>query len=370
MRNNNVLALIFANRHDEALRDMTAVRAMGSLPVGGRYRLIDFTLSGLVNAGVSRVGIVTKSHYQSLFDHIGSGKAWDLSRKHAGLTFLPSSDPRKEAYDGRIAVLSEIDSFLRHAQEEYVILSDCHLLGNIDYDRLIDEHLESRAEISLAYKRGPFPALPGTLALTMDPSGRVTDLRVTGGEPADGCYGLGIVILRRDRLCQLVADAAGHNRLDFERDILQKQVDTMPIHGIAITEYVEPVCSLARYFAVNMDFLNADIRAALFPAGRPVYTKVRDCAPAKYGLHADAADSLVADGARIEGTVRRSIVFRNVVIEKGAVVENCIVMQGAHIGAGAVLRGAVLDKNVTIKDGVVLQGAADYPMFVAKGAVV
>ena len=89
MRNNNVMALIFSNMHDESVRDLTAVRSMGSIPIGGRYRLIDFTLSSLVNAGVIKVGVVTKSHYQSLMDHIGSGKAWDLSRKHEGLCFLP-----------------------------------------------------------------------------------------------------------------------------------------------------------------------------------------------------------------------------------------------------------------------------------------
>jgi len=138
MRNNNVMGLIFSNMHDEALRELTAVRAMGSVPFGGRYRLIDFTLSNMVNAGISKVGIITKSNYQSLMDHIGSGKSWDLSRKNEGLYFLPPFGTSDEMYNGRIASLAGITPFLRNSKEELVILSDCHFVGNIDYAQLID----------------------------------------------------------------------------------------------------------------------------------------------------------------------------------------------------------------------------------------
>ena len=113
MRNNNVLGLLFSNMHDEQLRDLTSVRALGSVPFGGRYRLIDFTLSNMVNAGISKVGVITKSNYQSLMDHIGSGKSWDLSRKNEGLYFLPPFGTSDEMYNGRIASLNGIPDFRR-----------------------------------------------------------------------------------------------------------------------------------------------------------------------------------------------------------------------------------------------------------------
>lgn len=371
MRNNNVMALIFSNMHDESVRDLTAVRSMGSIPIGGRYRLIDFTLSSLVNAGVIKVGVVTKSHYQSLMDHIGSGKAWDLSRKHEGLCFLPPFNAQDDLYSGRVAALAGIGAFLERAREEYVILADSHLVGNIDYDRLIDAHLDSGADITIGYKRGPLPAQRNNLILTMDVDGRVADIQIgdANGEQ-NSYYGLGIYILRRDLLHRLVADAVSHNQMNFERDILQKYREDMRIQGAEVTEYVQTIHSLSSYFAANMAFLDSDVRAALFPKGRPVYTKVRDCAPATYGLHSQVSNSLVADGAHIDGTVRNSIIFRDVHIERDAVVENSIVMQDAVIHRGAHLDAVILDKNVTIHDGRCLRGADSYPVFITKGAVV
>lgn len=371
VRNNNVMALIFSNMHDEALRDMTAVRAMGSIPIGGRYRMIDFTLSGMVNAGITKVGIVTKSHYQSLMDHIGSGKSWDLSRKHDGLVFLPPfNNTREDLYGGRVATLAGVGSFLTKAREEYVILADCHLVGNIDYDRLIDAHIDAGADVSIAYKRGTLPDLRENMLLTVDEAGWVTDMQMNVGGMTEGCYGLGIYILRRELLWQLVSEAVGRNQMYFDRDVLQRHHGDMRVQGVEVTEYTAVVCSLSSYFAANMAFLDNEVRQALFPSGRPIYTKVRDCAPATYGLHSEVSDSLVADGAHIEGTVRNSIIFRNVHIERGAVVENSIVMQGSVVKQGAVIHAAILDKNVTVQSGRTLRGAYSYPMFIHKGAVV
>ena len=124
MRNYSALGLIFANMHDESFRDGTAIRSMGSLPFGGRYRLIDFPLSAMVNAGITKVGVITKSNYRSLMDHIGSGKAWDLSRKNEGLYFLPPRSSDDAKYQGRIGSLVDVIPFLNHSKEDYVILAD------------------------------------------------------------------------------------------------------------------------------------------------------------------------------------------------------------------------------------------------------
>lgn len=187
MRNNNVLGLLFSNMHDEALRELTGIRALGSVPFGGRYRLIDFPLSNMVNAGISKVGVITKSNYQSLMDHIGSGKSWDLSRKNEGLYFLPPFGNTDELYNGRVASLSGIMPFLRNSKEEYVVLSDCHVVGNIDYDRLVEEHIASGADVTIAYKKGAPPADMENGA-ALDGLGRAGDRhghpqRGAGGKP-------------------------------------------------------------------------------------------------------------------------------------------------------------------------------------------
>lgn len=370
MRNNNVLGLLFSNMHDEQLRDLTSMRALGSVPFGGRYRLIDFTLSNMVNAGLTTVGIITKNNYQSLMDHIGSGKAWDLSRKNEGLYFLPPFGANDEMYNGRIASLNGIQPFLRNSKEEYVILSDCHVVGNIDYNRLLEAHLTSGADVTVAYKKGLVPPLPGNLLLYMNPDGRVNDMILGPGSEEDGAYGLGLYTMSKSVLIRLISAAVSRNRMHFERDVLQRNLDTLRIYGYEVPEYTAVIHSLNSYFQANMDLLRPEVRAALFPARRPIYTKVRDCAPAVYGLHAAVRDSLVADGSKIEGSVRRSIIFRDVQIERDAVLENCIVMQGSVVFRDCRLGAVILDKDVVVKEGRILNGFESYPVFVSKGSLV
>lgn len=370
MRNNNAMGLLFTNMHDEALQDLTRLRAFGSVPFGGRYRLIDFALSNMVNAGISKVGLVTKQHYQSLMDHVESGKSWDLSRKNQGLYFLPSFSTSDEMYKGRIASLAEIEVFLRNSNAEYVLLSDCHVVGNIDYDAILDAHIAQEADITVAYKRGKAPDMPDNLYLHTDTAGRIQDV-VLGVCPSDECgYGLGLYVLRRELLIQLVAACLGRNYYSFERDILQRQVEKMRIYGYEVPEFTMLISSLSSFFEANMALLRAEVREQLFIPNRPIYTKVRDCPPALYGLHADVSHSLVADGARVDGVVKNSVVFRNVTVGRDARVENCILMQGDHVGANAALCYGILDKNVTIQEGRTLQGFGSYPIYISKGSAV
>lgn len=369
MRNNNVLGLLFSNMHDEQLRDLTAARALGSVPFGGRYRLIDFALSNMVNAGISKVGIITKSHYQSLMDHIGSGKAWDLSRKNEGLYFLPPFGANEEMYNGRIVSLNGIQPFLRNSKEEYVLLSDCHVVGNIDYDRLVEEHLASGAEVTIAYKTGTIPPVKDNPAIWLGEDGRVIDMML-GGNEEKGAYGLGLYVMSKSVLTRLVNGAISRNHMHFERDVLMRHVDSLRIHGYEVKEYTKVIYDLNSYFCANMALMDAGVRHALFQEHRPIYTKVRDCSPAIYGIHAEVSDSLVADGARIDGTVRRSVIFRDVEIERGAVVENSIVMQGSVICGRSTLGAVILDKDVVIRENKTLAGCDSYPVFIGKGTVV
>ncbi|MGN0172346.1 MAG: glucose-1-phosphate adenylyltransferase subunit GlgD [Acutalibacteraceae bacterium] len=370
MSNTNVLGLIFPNMHDEALRDMTNVRAIGSVPFGGRYRLIDFAMSNMVNAGVSKIGVVTKSNYQSLLDHLGSGKAWDLSRKNQGLYILPPFGTMDEGYAGRVACLAGLESFFRNSKEDYVIMSDSHVVGNIDYGKLVDAHIESGADVTVAYQNGEIPSLDNTMVLHTDPAGRISDIAITDRSNESGKFGLGLYVIAKELLWQLVRSAVSRNQMHFERDILQRYVSELRIYGYEITEKTLVISSLASYFAANMAMLDPVTRAQVFLPQRRIYTKVRDCCPAIYGLESTVSNSLVADGAMIEGTVRNSIIFRDVKIGAGATLENCIVMQGTIVLGGSKLDSVIMDKDVLIKDRRTLQGFESYPVFIGKGSVV
>ena len=361
------IGLIFPNRYDERLHEMTAHRAFGSVPFGGRYRLIDFPLSNMVHGGISKVGILTKSHYHSLMDHIGSGKAWDLSRKNEGLYFLPSLTMQDDQYDGRIVPLSNIFRFMEHSKERYVVLSDCHVIGNIRYRDLIETHAASGAEITVAYRRGEVPALPDALTLEVDGNGPAKAPYIGAAPAGETACGLGIYVMEKDRLMELVREAMSRGRMNFERDIVQKRAEAGGVYGYEVTDYTRMITCLGDYYEANMELMRQEVREKLFPANYPIYTKVRDCCPAIYGLDAEVSDSLVADGSRVEGTVRHSILFRNVSVEKGAVIENCIVMQGAVIRRGSQLDCIIMDKDVQVQENRTLRGHRKYPLYVSKG---
>ncbi len=370
MRNYSALGLIFADMHNDAVRDGTSVRSFGSLPFGGRYRLIDFVLSEMVNAGISKVGVITKSHYQSLMDHLGSGKAWDLSRKNEGLFFLPPHQCDDAMYHGRIDSLADILPFLHRSKEETVVMADCHMLANLDLHRIIRQHVDSGAPVTVACRYGAVPHGVEIPTLRMDADGRVTDMLLGRTADSDAYYGVGLYLVQKEWLIRAVQESIARNQHHFERDVLQSHLGELVVRSFEVASPVMPICSIESYYRANLALLDETVRAQLFPSTRPVYTKLRDCAPAQYGLHAAVENSLVADGARIDGTVRNSIVFRGVTVARDAVVENCVLMQDVTVGRHCRLRCVMADKNAVFREGCSLQGVETYPVYVRKNTIV
>ena len=370
MRNTGAVGLIFANMYDEAFRDGTAVRSMGSLPFGGRYRLIDFPLSAMVNAGITKVGVIPKSNYQSLMDHLGSGKAWDLSRKNEGLYFLPPRSSDDAKYQGRIGSLVDVVPFLNHSKEDYVILADCHMVTSMDYDALLEAHVVSGADVTVACRHGSVPALTDIPVLSMDAAGHVTDLLLGRVGDQDAFYGIGVYVMRKDWLLRTLTEAVARNLGHFERDILQRRQDELKIYGYQVPSLVMPIYSTASYFHANLALLEDGVREELFPMDRPVYTKLKDCDPVQYGLHAEVKNSLVGDGAHVDGKVDNCIIFRGAKISRGAQLSNCVVMQNVTVGDQCQLGCIIADKNVVIRNGCTLQGSESYPVYIAKNSII
>ncbi len=369
MRNCSALGLIFANMYDDAVRECTAVRSMGSVPYGGRYRLIDFPLSNMVNAGITKVGVITKSHYQSLMDHLGSGKAWDLSRKNEGLFFLPPRSSDDAKYQGRVGSLKDVMPFLHHSKEDLVVLADCHMVASLDLDAMIEQHKKSGADVTFACRKGHVPNLPDIPQVRMDMSGRVMDMLLGKYSEDEAYYGIGVYIVGKDWLMRTVNESVARNHYHFER-ILQSHLESYVVQGYVVPELVLPIYSLESYFKANLALLEPDVRAELFPKDCPVYTKLLDYVPAHYGLHGHTEDSLVADGAFIDGNVKNCIIFRGVTVCRDANLENCVIMQGATVEQGCTLKSIVADKNVLFREGRALQGSESYPVYIAKNTVV
>lgn len=369
MTNKNVLGIVFSSAYDDKLREMTNIRTMGSIPFAGRYRLIDFVLSNMVNCGITKVGIITKSNYQSLLDHLGSGKAWDLSRKTDGMTILPPFNLGSGGvYSSRIEALSNVMDYIKESRKDYVVMSDCNAVCNIDYDELLKAHEKSGADITLAYTNGVIPKIEDRMVLTMAEDGKVSDIAISP-EAAEGNYALNITVISRMLLERLINDAKSQNFKSFEQDIIQDNVDSLKIYGYEVKDYVRVIDSLQSYYDISMGLVKGDYKK-LFNKERPVYTKSRDHMPATYGVSSSVNNSLVGDGCIIKGKVENSIIFRGVTIEEGAEIKNSIVMQDTFISAGAKINCAILDKDVVVKPARELSGAPTYPIYIGKKILV
>lgn len=365
----NVLGIIYSNIYDDCLSELTNARTMGSVPFAGRYRLIDFVLSSMVNSGIGKVGVSTKANYLSLMDHIGSGKPWDLSRKRDGMTILPPfSKGAGGVYKNRLEALEGILPYISDSGKDYVLFSDCNVVCNPDYDKLIDEHMKTGADITIAYKRGITPNLEDIMTFELE-GDRIK--KVTVGEHGDEAenYSLNIMVISRVLLERLIHGAIGQGQSSFERDIIAKNVASLDIRGYKVDTYARTIDSLQSYYDISMGLLSGEYKD-LFRPDLPVFTKVRDYMPAIYGICAKASNSLVADGCIIKGTVENCILFRGVEIAEGAVVKNSIIMQDSYIGQNAKINCVILDKNVVIKPNRELCSAQSYPMYIGKNITV
>lgn len=368
MRANNILGIIFSNSYDEAMPEFTNLRTMGSAPFGGRYRLIDFALSNIVNSGMNKVGVITKSNYRSLMDHIGTGKPWDLDRKQGGLFLLPPFSGGSGMFDCRIEALNGIMSFISRSKEEYVVISDCNVVCNIDLTKLFEFHKKNADDITVACGRGAIPEFGDIMSFEADESARITGVDISAR--GEGLYSLNIFLMRKSLLQRLINEAAQMKLDFFERDIIAKNVDKLRISAYEPGGFIRTLDSLQTYYRVSLELLDKDNMSSLFDRERPVYTKIYDEMPAIYGLGSSVVDSLVSDGCTIEGTVEHSILSRGVKVSKGAVVRNSILMQNTVVGDNVSLNCTVTDKNVVINSDKVLSGAENYPLYIGKGIVI
>ncbi|MBR7163948.1 MAG: glucose-1-phosphate adenylyltransferase subunit GlgD [Clostridia bacterium] len=369
----NMMGIIFSNIYDERLGEITARRTLASLPFGGRYRLIDFVLSGMVNAGMTNVGVITKQNYQSLMDHLGCGAEWDLDRKVDGLFILPPfGQGQKSVYRGKLEALWGTRRFLERSNEEYVLLADTNIICSIDYREMIRRHIESGAEISMITKREEITGLGDScdVVVRSDSAGRVKDVLMHYSVPGIENAAIGMYIMKRTFLIELLKESHSYNLVDFERDIIQSKCAYLHITELPFDGRILRIDSLGKYFSANMALLDASVRNEIFSRHGLVYTKIRDEVPTHYGSGCRLKNSLIADGCRIFGEVENSILFRGVTVAKGAKIKNCIIMQDTKIDENVELDYTICDKDVTITRDRVLMGVPAHQIVITKGKVV
>jgi len=367
------LGIVFSDVHEWGIGALTSSRTVAAIPFAGRYWLIDFVLSNMINSGIHKVGVITKSNYQPLMEHIGSGKDWDLSRKNGGIAILPpyGEDSRTGLFRGRLDALMRIINYINNSPQEFVVMSDCDMICNINYKNVIDYHIKTGADITAVYNEHYVDreAASHSILYNVSPStGRIDGVKLNP-QHIEGVYKISMStwVMRKDYLLNMIANAIANNKTHFGRDILVAETENILIMGYEHKGYCAHINSVNSYFKYNMEMLDNGKRNELFyNTGRNIYTKVRDSEPAKYGEKADVKNSLVADGCVIDGTVESSVIFRGVKIGRDSVVKNCIIMQDGIIGEGCHLEWVIADKSVLVTDGKKFTADKEYLMYITK----
>ncbi len=366
----DMMGIVMADNSELSLNELTKLRSVTAIPFGGRYRLIDFILSNMVNSGIINVGVATNINYSSLMDHIGSGAPWDLNRKIYGLFILPPhvKGGMGSVRAGNIDQLYGILTFLRRSRQKYVLLASGRIVCNMTFDGALEAHIKNDADITVIYhdKGEADTQLSRGVVYEIDNGGRVAGIEVEPHFPKSTYESMDMYIMDRVKLIEMIDEAYSKGSHDLIRDILLEQMKDLKIYGYEYKGFVGKIDSIESYYKNSIKMLDDDVRRELFHSENRIYTKVKDQVPTQYGETATIKDALIADGCIIEGCVENSIISRGVHIAKGAVVKNSIVMQNSVIEENCELENAIIDKECTIREQKRLIGHPEHPAILPK----
>ena len=260
----DTMGLILTINNDCDMGELTSLRSVAAIPFGGRYRLIDFVLSNLVNSGIINVGVATDYNYQSLMDHVGSGKDWDLARKDGGVIILPPFGDLASStlYNTRLEALKGITNFLFRADEEYVVMTDCDAICRLDYNDILEYHIRNRADITLVYKNRTAEAGEDK-ETTFDLTGnRITGVsykaKLDDVTPAN--VFMNVFVLKRALLQNIVMDSISHNKNHFVADVVSANLNALNIIGYEHKGYYAGIKSLLAYYDSNLALLKPEVK--------------------------------------------------------------------------------------------------------------
>lgn len=367
----NCCGLIVADDRRIQLGELSRPRALSAVPFGGRYRIIDFALSNMVNSGIRTIGVSTYNKYQSLMDHIGTGADWDLDRKTQGLYLLPPFI-NSESYGmtGAVDDLSGVINLYRDLKQKYIVISSSNVLMNADFTDISDFHHDRNADITVMYNRDGAKGGPPNIILDMTRLGRIKGVYENPLNPVSNRSSLGVVFMERELFVQILSDAISRGESNIDIDFLLKQYDRFRVYGFEFKGTALRINSTQDYFNETMRVLSEPERSDIFWPERPVFTKVKDEAPAIYSDSCVVENSLISDGCLIQGAVHHSMLFRGVTVSGQARLTNCVVFQDSHISEGCELENVIIDKDCIIRPGIKLIGQAAYPVVIGKGSVV
>jgi glucose-1-phosphate adenylyltransferase len=348
------IAMILAGGQGDRLSVLSEERAKPAVIFGGRYRIIDFTLSNCVNSGITRVGVVTQYRPRSLNDHIGIGRPWDLDRAGGGVSLLQPylGHAASDWYRGTADAIYQNLYFVEESQAELVLILAGDHVYKMAYDEVIAQHRECGADLTIPVSGVPWEDASRFGTLFLDSSDRVTAFDEKPRKPRSNLISMGIYLFNKDVLLRALVDDAerADSEHDFGHDIVPALVADLSrkVYGSRFAGYWRDVGTIGSYYQANMDLLDDLPEFDLYERESRIYTREAPYPPAKIGRHAEISRSLLNRGCIINGWVEHCVLSPGVYVEEGAVVRDSIIFDDVHIEAGAIVDRSILDKEVAV----------------------
>lgn len=370
----NAIGIIYANSSADNLQGLAQKRPIAAVPFGGRYRILDFALSSMVNSGIKTVGVITPHYYRPLLDHLGAGKAWFLDRKIGGLFILPGAI-HGLSRDKHTFCVKDLQNNIEYLQKDFaenVIISSGDQIFNINFTESLELHNNKQADVTLIYKeKENLSGQTDELFLEVDNDQRVSLLQQKSLEKAQlfQPYFVKMLIIRRELLLDILERYSSIGCIDL-LDIFAENRDVLKIYGSPTCSLIGAIRTLKDYFDRSIDLLNLEVQGSLWSGADRIHAKIKDNPPTRYTSDAKVRNSLIASGCSISGEVVNSIVFRGVIVEQGCKIRNSIILSKCHIHAYAQTDYAILDKSVVVNGENVFKGSLDNPFVVLKRTII
>ena len=348
---------------------MTDNRPIPAVSFLGRYRLIDFVLSNMTNSEISNIQVYVKSKPRSVIEHVGTGRHYNINSKSGKLRILTGeANVTNEIYHHDISAYIANMQFIEDAHQDYVVVAPSYMVYKANFDEILTAHIDSKADITMLYKTvdNADTSFARVATLSIEKPHKVVAIETNQGKFKNRHISLSTYVMSKEIFITLVHLANETSSLFTLRDVIRDQLPMMNVVGFPVKGYVACLNSLAEYHRVNLELTNYAVSKTLFDPDWPIHTRTNDSCPTRYTATADVSASVVANNCLIEGTVRHSVIGRDVEIHKGAVVEDCVIMANTKISDNVHLKNVVVDKFARINHQVELIGEPDNIIYVKR----
>lgn len=364
------VGIILAGGSSSRMKELSRRRAVCAMPIAGSYRSIDFALSSMEHSKIQRVAVLTQYNARSLSDHLSSSKWWNFGRKQGGMfLFTPSfADADSNWYRGTADAMAQNIDFLKNSHEPYVVITSGDCIYKLDYNEVLEYHVNKRADITVVCKEMPENAnIERYGTIKMDEDDRIEEMEEKPLVAQSNIISCGIYIIRRRQLIELLEKSREEGRFDFVQDILIRYRGIKKIYGHRMKNYWSNIASVEDYFNTNMDFLRKETRDYFFKQYPEVHSKVADLPPAKYNVGVTVKNSLLASGCIVNGTVENSVLFQKAYIGNNCVIRNSLILNDVYIGDNTYIENCIVESGGTIQANSYYKGENGVKIIVEKG---